>query len=293
MTKGVLTQAFKLVVICAALAVPRAASAFGPLGHRIAGLLAEPALCPAARDEIAALGRGESLAELGLWADTIRGIREWQVSAPWHFMNVEAAADNDVPDAGEGDDALKAAAATIRGFRSPPEGDVLSAIERFRAEVADRSLPTYERAVALKFLVHFVVDVHQPLHVGRAADRGGNQVDVRYGDTVVNLHRFWDSDVLELRSLGAERYARRLRPRFGAASTASADPPAVWAAESLALRSTVYAFGPNLPTAAAHPLDAAYRATAQQVVEERLVRASQRLAATLNDALCGAVARRR
>ena len=117
---------------------------------------------------------------------------------------------------------------------------MLAAIVRFRSDLANRALPARDRAAALKFLVHFVVDVHQPLHVGRAADRGGNTIDVRYGATVVNLHRFWDTDVLELRGLGAERYARRLRPRFDAAAAARADAPAVWAAESLALRGAVY-----------------------------------------------------
>ena len=133
-------------------------------------------------------------------------------------------------------------------------------------------MPARERAAALKFLVHFVVDVHQPLHVGRAADRGSNAVDVRYDGKVVNLHRFWDTDVLELRRLGAERYARRLRPAFDADALTSADPPAAWAAESLALRSTVYAFESNTaPTAGPHTLDPAYLASAQGVVENRIV----------------------
>lgn len=270
-----------LALVVAAVAAPRAASAFGPIGHRIAGLLAEPALCRAARAEIAELGAGESLAELGLWADTIRGAPEWERSAPWHYMNVaERAAAVTEEDA--------AALAAIGAFRSPPEGDVLSAIERFRSALGRKSLPARERSAALKFLVHFVVDIHQPLHVGRAADRGGNSVEVRYGGSVVNLHRFWDTDVLELRRLGAERYAQRLRPTFVAAAAASAEPPAVWAAESLALRRAVYAFAPDARMAAEpYTLDAAYLASAQTLVEERLVRAAERLAATLNGVFCG------
>jgi hypothetical protein len=283
MAKGGFAMALVLASMgAAALTPPRAANAFGPLGHRIAGLLAQPALCAAARTEVAALGGGESLAELGIWADVIRDAPEWQRSAPWHYMNVDELANG-----GERD----SAAAAIRAFSSPPEGDVLFAIARFRSELANRSLPTRERAAALKFLVHFVVDVHQPLHVGRADDRGGNTIDVRYGETVVNLHRFWDTDVLELRGLAAERYARRLRPRFDAAA-ANGDAPAVWAAESLALRSTVYAFERVAENAAGpRTLDAAYLAAAQAVVEERLTRGAERLAATLNEVFCGTAAR--
>ncbi len=290
MAKGGFARALVLASIgAAALTPPRAASAFGPLGHRIAGLLAHPALCAAARTEVAALGGRESLAEIGLWADVIRGAAEWERSAPWHYMNVD-----EPENVGERDSAGRSAAAAdaIRAFRSPPEGDVLSAIARFRSELGNRSLPTRERAAALKFLVHFVVDVHQPLHVGRAADRGGNTIDVRYGATVVNLHRFWDTDVLELRGLKPERYARRLRPRFDAAAASSGDAPAVWAAESLALRDTVYAFERVVESGAAPgTLDAAYLAAAQAVVEDRLTRSAERLAATLNGVFCGTAAR--
>jgi hypothetical protein len=296
--KAALLRVLMLAWVLLAAAAPRAASAFGPLGHRIAGLLAEPALCRAAREEIAALGARESLAHLGLWADTIRGVPEWEHSGPWHYMNVELR-DESAPSgeerlerAANGDRPLEALAedsaaalAAIRAFRPPPEGDVLSAIERFRSELADKSLPAHERAAALKFLVHFVVDVHQPLHVGRAADRGGNTIDVRYGGTVVNLHRFWDTDVLELRRLGPERYARLLRPKLAAAAASSADP-AVWAAESLALRSAVYSFASGPRSGAPHALDAAYRAAAQGIVEDRVARGAQRLAATLNGVFC-------
>src|SRR5262249_27997043 len=150
------------------------AGAFGPDGHRIAGLLAEPRLCPAARAEVAALTGGEPLAELGLWADMIR--EERPESAPWHYMNIA-----DLRPGGE-------SRAAVAAYRSPPEGDVLSAIDRFFTALSNRSLPETQRLDALRFLVHFVVDVHQPLHVGRVEDRGGNQIDVRYGDKVVNLH---------------------------------------------------------------------------------------------------------
>ena len=163
----------------------RTALAFGPLAHRIAGLLAEPELCAAARTQVAVLG-GESLAELGVWADTIRSEPEWRRSAPWHYMNVDDAAANDVA----------AALAAIRAYRHPPEGDVLYAIERFRADLGNRALSRRARSQALRFLAHFIVDLHQPLHVGRAADRGGNEVEVRHGPETVNLHRFWDTDVL-------------------------------------------------------------------------------------------------
>jgi hypothetical protein len=264
-------------VLCA-LTPPRA-TAFGPDGHRIAGLLAERRLCAAARTEIAALAGDTSLAELGVWADTIRGQPEWQASGPWHYMNV----------ADPRDGTQRSAAMAIRAFRGPAEGDVLAAIERFRGELADRSRSRERRLDALRFVIHLVADVHQPLHVGRAADRGGNTIDVRYGKTVVNLHRFWDSDVIGLRKQSPQRYARRLSQRFYesdviAASFAPVEPRA-WAAESLALRGAVYAF-PAANDGAPVVLDAAYLTAAEQLTDERLVLAAARIAATLNAVWC-------
>ena len=263
------------------IALPGSAGAFGPLGHRVAGLLAERELCPAARTEVESLGGGESLAELGLWADTIRDEPQWKRSGPWHYMNVA-----DLP-TGAGPAAARAA---IDAFRHPAEGDVLEALARFSRVLTDRDRPRAERADALRFVVHFVADLHQPLHVGRASDRGGNEIDVQLDDKVLNLHRFWDTDVLALRHLGAERYAQRLEAAFAATPAARAqDPPAAWAAESLQLRPAVYSFATAARGAAR--LDDAYLRSAQKIADERLVLAAARLAAMLNTTFCGSPAR--
>lgn len=264
-----------------AVALPSPALAWGPLGHRVAGLLAERELCPAARSEVMTLGGGEPLAELGLWADTIRDEPQWKRSAPWHYMNVA--------DLRQGAGPTEARAA-IDAFGHPPEGDVLDALARFEKALADRNRPRTERADALRFVVHFVADLHQPLHVGRASDRGGNEIDVQVDDKVVNLHRFWDTDVLALRHLGAERYAQRLEAAFAAIPAARAhDPPAAWAAESLLLRPAVYGFAPA--TRGAAQLDDGYLRGAQKIADERLVLAAARLAATLNTIFCSSAAR--
>ena len=180
------------------------ADAYGPEGHLIAGHLAEPRLCAAARAEIAAIDRQVEatlgdFAELGLWADRIRSLPGWEQSAPWHYMNVESAATT-----------LAEAERAIRAYEHPPEGDVLWAIEHFSALLADRAQTPQVRADALRLVAHLVVDVHQPLHVGLASDRGGNEIEVRYGTTVTNLHRFWDTDVIQLRGLSPRRYARAI-----------------------------------------------------------------------------------
>jgi hypothetical protein len=260
----------------AVLVLPAEVLAFGALGHRTAVLLAEQKLCPAARDEIEDLDDRQPLTELALWADKIRDDPAWERAVPWHYINFPELP----PGAG-----LKQARAAIDAFHHPPEGDVLTAIERFTATLADRSRPRAERAEALRFVVHFVVDVHQPLHVARASDGGGTEVDVRVGDDVRSLHGFWDTSVFNRRGVAPEQFARELDAAFEAVPAARAhDPPAQWAAESLVLRPTVYSFAPAQGPAL---LDDAYRSMAQRIAEQRLVLAAARLAATLNAALCG------
>jgi hypothetical protein len=188
------------------------------------------------------------------------------VPMPWHYMNIA--------------DGL-----AIERYRSPPEGDVLEAIERFRAALSNRSLPRSERAEALRFLVHFVVDIHQPLHVGRADDRGGNTIDVRLRGERMNLHRVWDSGAFDRSSAPLADYARALADSIDESDTmrresASIDPRR-WAAESLALRETVYDFDRRSGELPDRYLDALERVT-----RERLTLAAARLAAMLNDAFC-------
>jgi S1/P1 Nuclease len=252
-----------------------AADAFGPEGHLIAGVLAEPALCEQARAEIRALDRAvradlSDFTELGLWADRIRSDPDWRHSAPWHYMNVETDAAT-----------LSEAERAIRAHAHPSEGDVLTAIERFSKELADRTRSSQARGDALRFLVHFVVDIHQPLHVGRAADRGGNEVEIRFDAVTSNLHRFWDTDVIGLRDLSPHEYAALLAGR--AIDVAESVDPILWAAESLVARQRVYA---DLPAAGVQLLDADYLRGAQALTEQRLIAAGRRLASTLNRLLC-------
>ena len=277
-----MTHARPLVVLeLLAIMATRPALAWGPVGHRIAGDLAEQKLCPAARTEVKSLGAGESLAELGDWADQIRDEPKWKSSRPWHYMNIA-----DLP-AGAG---LADARAAIDKFVHPPEGDVLEALARYRKVLADARKPRAERAEALRFVVHLVVDVHQPLHVGRASDHGGNDVEVRAGNKgLVSLHHFWDTEVLPSKGPSPE-LERRLEQQLAALPAERAnDPPAEWAAESLALRATVYGFRPEAHGPAT--LDDAYLRSAQKIADERLVLAAARLAATLNTIFCGSAVR--
>ncbi len=175
---GVLRRLSTAVPPVLFLVLPAAAAAWGPTGHRVVGQIAEDHLSAAARRGVEALIGPESLAEAATWADEIRSDPTWDKAAPWHYISI---------DDGE----------TLETTRRSSDGDVLWAIHHFSDVLRSADASHEEKGEALKFLVHFVGDVHQPLHVGRRADQGGNSVQVSWFGETTNLHRVWDSEMID------------------------------------------------------------------------------------------------
>ncbi len=183
------------LVLTTSLVAAQQAHAFGPDGHRIAGLVAEAYLCAEASVEI-------------------RTLPPWENSGPWHYLHI---ADDE----------------SFNDYQSPPEGDVLWAITDFRPRLGDERLSAARRAEALKFLVHFVVDLHQPLHVGRRVDRGGTSTDAYIGEERLSLHRFWDTDAIREDELPVTRYARGVMSAAALLANEQRPSPArQWAVDS-------------------------------------------------------------
>lgn len=265
--------ALQLVAISVISAVSvGVARAYGPTGHRIVGTIAQSYLCPRAQTAIDDLLQGESLADAGLWADRIRGDPDWRRAGPWHYVNVP----DDAP---------------IERASGGARGDVLQATTRFRAELADAYVPRQRRAEALRFLVHFVADIHQPLHVGRAEDRGGNEITVLLGGKRSNLHALWDAQAL----LKADRRTRDYRVADQARAIRALTEGEVamlqrasmleWARESQQLRPYVYHFTPSPGDGPFRP-DVAYLNGAREITMLRLSQAGVRLAGVLNGLYC-------
>lgn len=256
-------------LLCLAVAP---AHAWGPRGHRLVGHLAQAQLTDAARAEAKRLLAGEkepSLAGVSTWADELRGSDPelGRSSAPWHYVNI-----------GENH---------CRYERDThcPDGDcVVEAINDQALILADRSRSDAERLQALKFLVHFVGDVHQPMHAGYGRDRGGNtyQVSLRGdgGDSQgTNLHALWDSGLF--RGLRDEEAHLARLAQLPASGTTALDA-AGWAEEScaLALAPGVYPDG--------HIVGQDYVEAWRPRAEERIALAGRRLAVLLNDLLAPA-----
>lgn len=264
--------AFALAI--GALVASTNALAWGPRGHSLVASLASDALTPAARSEVERLlaaDPGQDLAGAASWADELRehdptlGKR----SGRWHYVNL---AENDCH---------------YDSTRDCLDGNcVVEAIRDQTVILADHQKPLEARRQALKFVVHFIGDVHQPAHAGYAHDRGGNKFQVNLYGKGSNLHRLWDSGLFSTRGLDTARYLQRLRkslaPRatsFPAPSTWVADSAGQWAEHSCSI---VRQPGFYPPHAKIH---GDYVQTWRPVAEAQLRLAGVNLAAVLNQAL--------
>ena len=259
--------AFLLAVALALLPLP--AHAWGPLGHRLVALLAWDDLTPQARRQAEVLLQGEqdpTLAGIASWADDLRKHDPvlGRTSARWHFVNL-----------GEHDCAYEQ-------VRDCPGGNcVVEAIRTQAAILADPERTHAERLQALKFVVHFVGDVHQPLHAGHADDRGGNDYQVNWNGKGSNLHSLWDSGLLRSTGFDEDAWLARLRALPSPPAEALVPPHAapLWARESCLLVGSRDFYPP------AHKVDPGYADDWLPVTGQQLRLAGERLAAVLNAAL--------
>jgi len=257
-------------VITSAFFRPTPAFAWGAEGHRIVAQIAAHELNAHAKAQVETLLGGDSMADVSTWADTIKFHRH--ETSPWHYVDIEIES--------RGYDAA----------RDCPTGDcVVAQIERDERILADRSLATPVRAEALKFLIHFVGDLHQPLHCADNHDRGGNEVKVILGRHSTNLHAVWDNDVVKALGRDPDTVAAKLEGQVSSQQSAQWQRGSVadWASGSFQIaRREIYGhLNGTGSTDAPIILSRDYARAQNAVVSEQLEKAGVRLASILNRAL--------
>ena len=286
-----------LITLAAAtvLASPNA-FAWSRLGHWLVGDLAQGQLTPAAQQQVAILLKGEptpTLAGVASWADELRSADPdlGKKSSKWHYVDLD-------PNRCEYEPQLMC-----------PDGDcVIAAIEAQRKILADTTQAPEARRDALKFLVHFIGDVHQPLHAGSRqdadghTDAGGNKYQISLRTAVMsesrggkrapgepvatNLHAVWDYYELESAVLSPENYAAKLRQDGIPQVTPDAlGRPAEWALESCRGINAQGLYLRDSDGQWQHKLGGAYLDAKRPYAEERIRTAAGRLAEVLNETL--------
>ncbi|HWA69679.1 MAG TPA: S1/P1 nuclease [Rhizomicrobium sp.] len=249
------------------LVTPGPALAWGAEGHEIVASIALGELTPQARAQVAGLlGSPALLVHESNWADEIREQRP--ETASWHYV--------DIPLAAPGYDARRDCAW---------DDCVVAQIDNDRRILAERGAPSALRAQALRFLIHLVADIHQPLHVEDNGDKGGNGVRVMLNAQRTNLHHVWDVSVVEPLGFDAAAAARRIEAAItpGQRRDWAAGTAADWANEAHAIaRDQIY---PALRGRRSLRLAGDYDEREAPVARLQLARAGVRLAWLLNTAL--------
>ncbi len=229
-------------------------------GHRVVGEVAQKHLNRKARKAIHNLLGGETLAEISNYGDDIKADRAYDRFSPWHYVNFPA---------GE----------RYTDSEPSPEGDVVRGIEHCISVLKNPATSKEDAVFYLKMLVHLVGDLHQPMHVGRKEDKGGNDIQVQWFGRGSNLHRVWDANLIDDYGMSYTELAEAL-PRWDREKIDAVMQGTVydWVEEVQEVTNRVYE-----SAEVGEKLSYPYRYLWWDTVEEQLLTGGIRLAAILNE----------
>jgi len=243
-------------------------SSWGTAGHHAIGQIAQNHLSETARTAVMQLFGTATLADVSTYADEIRSQPEYKYTAPWHYINLEPGYDFE-----RFSDSVKAM----------PGPNVYTALLNNEQVLKDANKTRDEKIFALKWIVHLVGDLHQPMHVSQAGDKGGNAITVTFGGKPSNLHRLWDSDLLEHQGYNfgelAQRYDRGGKGRVRRLQQVDVMH---WLFESYQISEQLYKDAAKSPV-----VTEKYYRHHRKIIRKRVFLAGVRLAGVLNDCFAG------
>lgn len=240
-------------------------ASWGKTGHRTIGQLAANHLTTKAQAAVRDLLGNESLADVSSWADEVRGQEAYKKTGGWHFINLPLGL-------------------TYPEFQKAvlamTEENVYSALLQVEKTLKDPNATRESKVEALKFVVHFIGDLHQPMHVSRAEDKGGNTIQLNYEDKGTNLHSLWDTKLLEHQGLNYEQLASKYdNVPARQIKQWQSEPMMKWVWESYEISSQLYA---EVDAMGSRKIDDTYYQKHLPQIEVRIQQAGMRLAGVLN-----------
>ena len=166
---------------------------WGPTGHRVVGEIAENHLTGKARKAIHQILGTESTGMSSTWADFIRSDTAFNYLSPWHYINLEM---------GLSYDDFKAT------LQKDTTTNAYTKLKFLVRELKNKKLDAGKKLMYLRLLIHIAGDIHQPMHVSRAEDLGGNKIKVMWFSEQTNLHSVWDDKLIEYQKLSYTEYAK-------------------------------------------------------------------------------------
>ncbi|MCZ2223572.1 MAG: S1/P1 nuclease [Chitinophagales bacterium] len=188
---------FQTIIILLIILIPFSGYSWGITGHRVVAKIAQNHLTRKAQREIKNLIGKESLAEWANWPDFIKSdtTNTWKHTSKWHYVNVASGLEKEN---------------YIKALTSLQGENLYSQIIEMKNQLANKSLSKEQRRIALIFLVHLVGDLHQPLHIGRQEDLGGNKIKLTWFNQPSNLHEVWDDKLVNFQQYSFTEYASTL-----------------------------------------------------------------------------------
>lgn len=185
----------KVVTIALFMYFPLQSMAWGLLGHRVVGQIAETYLNKKTSNEIKKILGNENMAMASNWADFIKSEPNYNYLNSWHYINLPAGLKTEQLD---------------YALERDTVSDAYTKILFLSAELKNKSLSQDKKVIYLKLLIHLVGDLHQPMHTGRFEDLGGNKIQLTWFGQNTSLHRVWDSDLIDSQELSYTEYARSI-----------------------------------------------------------------------------------
>ncbi len=256
----------KLLLICLFFYLPLSGNAWGLTGHRVIGEIADSYLTKKAKREIGKILGFESVAMASNWPDFIKSNPAYDYLDNWHYTNIRGGlTQNEVKAFLEADTTTKAYAKI---------NFMVNELKNRRYVLSPETKTHY-----LRLLIHIVGDIHQPMHVGRPDDRGGNSIKVKWFSEDTNLHRVWDNNLIDFQKLSYTEYAEAINHTTREErSMLQSQPVSQWFWDSYSITERLYAdVKPD------QRLDYVYNYKYIDVLNRRLLEGGVHLAGVLND----------
>jgi len=216
----------KVFILAGLVVVAMALTSWGYKGHNVVALIAEKHLDPSTRDIVNSILQGESIESVSTWADEVKRKPEYRSTSSWHYINVPSGLSHD---------------AFINAVKQDKGPNIYTAILDMEHKLSSPGLTPDKQQECLKFLIHLVGDAHQPFHVGRKEDKGGNTIQVRFDGKGTNLHALWDSKLIDHEGMEVKQMAVSYdKADAGEIKQWQADEPIEWLWESYTMCSAIY-----------------------------------------------------
>ena len=242
------------------------ASAWGVTGHRVVAEIAENHLTNRAKRKLKKLIGKQKLAYWANWPDNVRNSPEWKNTSTWHYVNIPPQETKEQ---------------FIEQLKNNNKPNIYTAIQNAKGIIVDKNTPDADREIYLRFLVHFLGDMMQPMHTGREEDLGGNLIKIQFFKKDTNLHSLWDSGLIDNTKYSYTEFARVLdvksKEEINQIQSGSLED---WLYESHQAANQLYA---SVKSGENYSYD--YQEQYKELLERQLLHAGLRLAKILNEVL--------